>query len=212
VQVRADQVAQLPPSVSFEDAACLPVAGVTAQTALFTLGKLAEKSDPRALILGAAGGVGHFAVQLAKIRGAVSVGVCSARNVALVEKLGGIAVDYGKGDVYAQAAQHGPYDVIVDAVGSASYPVAKCLSLLKKVGVHVLIMPKAGDYWRVALQGAVKTLIGRATRAALEPLVAELAAGRLKVIIDQKIPLNDAERAHEISRAGKVVGKLVLVA
>jgi NADPH:quinone reductase-like Zn-dependent oxidoreductase len=212
VQVRADQVAQLPANVSFEDAACLPVAGVTAQTSLFTLGKLAEKPEPRALILGAAGGVGHFAVQLAKIRGAVSVGVCSTRNVALVEKLGGIAVDYSQGDVFSQAAQHGPYDVIVDSVGSASYPVAKCLPLLKKGGVHVLVMPKASDYWRVMLQGAVKTVLGRPNRVGLEPLVAELAAGRLKVVIEQRIPLSEAERAHEISRAGKVVGKLVLVA
>lgn len=212
VQVRADQVATLPPNVSFEDAACLPVAAVTAQMSLFTLGKLQEKRDPRALILGAAGGVGHFAVQLAKIRGAVSVGVCSTRNVALVEKLGGIAIDYSHGDVFTQAAQHGPFDVIVDSVGSASYPVGKCLPLLKKGGTHVLVMPKASDYWRVALQGSVKTVLGRPNRAELAPLVAELAAGRLKVIIDQRIPLDEAERAHEISRAGKVVGKLVLVA
>lgn len=212
VQVRADQVATLPANVSYEDAACLPVAAVTAQLSLYTLGKLHEKSDPHALILGAAGGVGHFAVQLAKIRGAVSVGVCSTRSVALVEKLGGIPVDYSKGDVFALAAEHGPYDVIVDSVGSASYPVGKCLPLLKKGGTHVLVMPKASDYWRVALQGAVKTVLGRPNRAELAPLVEDLAAGRLKVIIDQRIPLDEAERAHEISRGGKVVGKLVLVA
>jgi NADPH:quinone reductase-like Zn-dependent oxidoreductase len=212
VHVRADQVAVLPPQVAFDEAACLPVAGVTAQTCLFDIGKLDQRQEPRALVLGAAGGVGHFAVQLAKLRGAVSVGVCSERNVALVERLGGIAIDYTKGDVAAAAAQHGPYDVIVDAVGSATYPIAMCLKLLKKGGVHVLVMPNPRDYWRLVLPGPVKTVLGRPGRASLEPLVAELAAGRLQVVIAERIPMAEAERAHQLSRAGKVVGKLVLVA
>ena len=212
VQVRADQVALLPAEVAFADAACLPVAGVTAYTSLFGLGKLDQKPEPRALILGAAGGVGHFAVQLAKARGAVAVGVCSTRNVALVERLGGIAIDYSQGDVAAAAAQHGPYDVIVDAVGSATYPIGKYLKLLKKGGAHVLVMPAPRDYWRLILQRRVKTVLGRPNRATLEPLVAELASGRLQVVIEEKVPLAEAERAHQLSRAGKVVGKLVLVA
>lgn len=212
VQVRPDQVAVLPPTVDFAAAACLPVAGVTAFRSLFRLGKLDQKPEPRALILGAAGGVGHFAVQLARLRGAKAVGVCSGRNVALVERLGGVAIDYGKQDVAAAAAEHGPYDVIVDAVGSKTYPIAMCLRLLKKGGVHVLVMPRPRDYLRLILPGPVKTVLGRPTGATLEPLVRELAAGRLEVVITERIPLGEAERAHTLSRAGKVVGKLVLVA
>jgi len=212
VQVRADQVAVLPEKVPFDAAACLPVAGVTAQISLFTLGKLAERPEPRVLVLGASGGVGHFAVQLARISGAVAVGVCSSRNSALVERLGGIAIDYGKGDVATAAGQHGPYDVVIDAVGSASYPISTYRKLLKKGGVHVLVVPTSADFLHLALPGPVKTVLGRVTGQALEPLVAHLAAGRLQVVIDQRIPLDEAERAHQISRAGKVVGKLVLVA
>lgn len=212
VQVRADQVAVLPPGVAFDAAACLPVAGVTAWLSLIKLGQLERKPEPRALVLNAAGGVGHFAVQLARIAGAVAVGVCSARNVALVERLGGVAIDYGKGDVAAAAAAHGPYDVIVDAAGSAAYPISMCRKLLKKGGVHVLVMPRPRDYPCLALPGPVKTVLGRPDRASLEPLVAELAAGRLQVVIAERIPLAEAERAHQLSRTGKVVGKLVLLA
>lgn len=212
VQVRADQVALLPPSVPFDAAACLPVAGVTARLALIKLGQLDCRPEPRALVLNAAGGVGHFAVQLGRIAGAVAVGVCSARNVQLVERLGGIAVDYGQGDVAAAAAAHGPYDVIVDAAGTAAYPLSMCRKLLKKGGVHVLVMPRPRDYLCLALPGPVKTVLGRPDRATLEPLVAELAAGRLQVVIAERIPLAEAERAHQLSRTGKVAGKLVLVA
>ena len=212
VQVRPDQVAVLPENVDYAAAACLPVAGVTAQISLFNLGKLDQKPEPRALVLGAAGGVGHFAVQLARICGAKAVGLCSTRNVALVERLGAVAIDYSKQDVAAVAAEHGPYDVIVDSVGTATYPMAMCLPLLKKGGIYVLVMPRPRDYLRVALPGPVKTVLGRPTRATLEPLVRELAAGRLEVVIAERIPMDQAERAHEISRGGKVVGKLVLVA
>lgn len=212
VQVRPDQVAVLPQGVDFAAAACLPVAGVTAHLSLFALGRLADKTEPRVLVLGAAGGVGHFAVQLARLSGALSVGVCSSRNVALIERLGGIAIDYTKEDVAAAAAEHGPYDVIVDAAGTAAYPIAMCRKLLKKGGTHVLVMPRPRDYLSVALPGPVKTVLGRPSRATLEPLVRELAAGRLQVVIAERIPMAEAERAHEISRGGKVVGKLVLVA
>lgn len=212
VQVRADQLALLPKSVAFEAAACLPVAGVMAEIALFSLGKLASRREPRVLTLGAAGGVGHFCVQLARLRGAVSVGVCSARHVKLVEELGGIAIDYGQGDFAVQAAQHGPYDVVVDAVGSTAYPVAFCRKLLKKGGIHVLVMPTARDFPYLALPGPTKTKLAVAGRALLEPLVAELAAGRLRVVIQERIPLGEAERAQQLSRTGKVTGKLVLFA
>jgi NADPH:quinone reductase-like Zn-dependent oxidoreductase len=213
VTVRAEQVAALPPAVSFADAACLPVAGVTAHRALFEVGHLSEKFSARALILGAAGGVGHFAVQLARLGGAMTFGVCSARNVPLVERLGGVAIDYGRGDALAAAAAHGPYDVIVDTVGSSTYPVGRCVKMLKADGVHVLIMPRAADLPRLALQARhVRTILGRPAGANLQPLVDALASGGLQVVIQERIPLGEAERAHQISRGGKVVGKLVLVA
>lgn len=212
VQVRADQVAVLPDGVRFEDAACLPVAGVTAGAALFTVGGMGGKEAPRALVLGASGGVGHFAIQLARNAGAAVVGVCSARNMELVRRLGAEPLDYGAGDPLEAAAAHGPFDVIVDAVGTATYPVSRCRPLLKADGMHVLVMPTPRDYARLAVPCRVKAVLGRPTRQALVPLVEQLAAGRLEVVIDERVPFDEAERAHEISRKGRVVGKLVLVA
>ncbi|MSP92767.1 MAG: NAD(P)-dependent alcohol dehydrogenase [Myxococcales bacterium] len=211
VCVRADQVALLPESVPFDVAGCLPVAAVTAATALFELGHLRGRPDAKALVLGASGGVGHFAVQLARAAGAVVVGVCSARNVAFVEALGGVPLDYGKGEVFAAAAKLGPFDVVVDTVGAATYPVAACQRLLKPGGVHVLVMPRAVDFWWVALPGPTVMVLGRPNRASLKPLVEQVASGALKVEIAERIPWDEAERAHAVSRAGKVVGKLVLV-
>ena len=212
VQVRADQVAVLPPNVDYAEAAALPVAGVTALTALVSLGHIDKKPEAKALILGASGGVGHFAVQLAHLYGALSVGVCSTRNTLLIQSLGGTPIDYSQGEVFAAAAQLGPYDVIVDCVGTRSYPAARCKPLLKPGGRHVMVVPGARDYWRVAVPGPTVTVLGRPNRANLAPLVEHLSTGKLKVVIEMRFALAQAEVAHQLSREGKVVGKLVLLA
>jgi NADPH:quinone reductase-like Zn-dependent oxidoreductase len=212
VQVRADQVTPLPPGVDYPEAACLPVAGVTAQAAILRLGRVDQKPGARVLVLGAAGGVGHFAVQLARIHGATAVGVCSARNADLVRRLGAEPLDYGQGDVAQAAAALGPYDVVVDAVGTQRYPAAMCRKLLREGGRHVLVMPTALDFVGVILPGPTVTVLGKPDGAQLAPLVEHLAAGRLKVVIQQRFPLAEAEAAQQLSRGGKVVGKLVLVA
>ena len=211
VQVRADQVAVLPAGVAYEGAACLQVAGVTARRALLKA-RLPEQTDGRALVLGASGGVGHIAVQLARACGAKAVGVCSARNVELVRRLGAVPIDYGKGDVAAAAAAEGPYDVIVDTVGTATYPLAMGRKLLKPGGRHVLVMPRPSDYLHVLLPGPVVTLLVPPRRPDLAALAAQLETGELRIVIEARFPFDQAEEAQRVSRGGKVVGKLVLVA
>jgi NADPH2:quinone reductase len=208
VIARPDQVVELPDAVSFEAAACLPIAAVTPWIALTEHRKTGPGN--RVLVLGASGGVGLFGIQLAKMLGAKAVGVCSARNVALVQRLGAVAVDYGKGDPLEAARAHGPYDLILHAVGTATYPLGKCRSLLAKGGHVELVVIRPADYLAVAFLPSVKTVLGAPTRARLEPLLAGLARGDLEPIIEEKFPLAEAERAHERSRAGKVVGKLLL--
>ncbi|MBI5610712.1 MAG: NAD(P)-dependent alcohol dehydrogenase [Deltaproteobacteria bacterium] len=212
VQVRQDQVAKVPDSVDLAQAACLPVAAGTAAIALFEVGKLRERASKKVLILGASGGVGHIAVQLARAAGATVFGVCSARNVKLVEELGATAVDYTQEGWQASIAAAGPWDVIVDGVGTASYPAPLCLGWLAKDGAHVMVVPKGLDFWRVVVPGRSHTVLTRATTERLQPLVAALADGSLRVVIQERVPLAEAQRAHELSRSGKVVGKVVLVA
>jgi NADPH2:quinone reductase len=209
VIVRPDQVVELPDAVSFDAAACLPIAAVTPWIALTEHRKTGPGN--RVLVLGASGGVGLFGIQLARMLGASAVGVCSARNVALVERLGAKAIDYGKGDPLEAARAHGPYDLILHAVGTATYPLGKCRSLLARGGHVELVVVRPLDYFAVAfMPWSVKTVLGQPTRARLVPLLEGLANGKLEPIIEERFPLAEAERAHERSRAGKVVGKLLL--
>lgn len=211
VVVRADQCAGLPAGVSYEAAACLPIPGVTAWRGLTEHGRVRETPGARVLVLGAAGGVGQMAVQLARTLGAEAVGVCSARNAALVRGLGAEVIDYGAGDALAQARARGPFEVVLNAVGTAEYPVGACRGLLSATGALVLVAMGPRDYPALALHRDVHGVLGRPTRAGLAPLVEALARGALRVTIEATMPLAEAEAAQRRSRSGKVVGKIVLV-
>lgn len=209
VVVRPDQCAKLPASVSFERAACLPVAAVTPWIVFTERVPIGKGS--RVLILGAAGGVGQFAMSLAKMLGATAVGVCSTRNVALVEKHHAIAIDYTKGDALVAARAHGPYDCILNLVGTDVYPLAPCRAMLTDRGFVDLAVVRPTDALSIALDPKVYAVLGRVTRARLEPLVAALEQGFLDPVIDETFSLADAEKAHRRSQSGRLTGKLLLI-
>ena len=209
VVVRPDQCAVLPDSVSFEDAACLPVAAVTPWISLTEHSQIGAGS--KVLVLGASGGVGLFAIALARKLGAAAYGVCSTRNAALVESHGAVAIDYTRGDALVAARAHGPFDLVVHMVGTATYPLRACRQLLSPRGIVDLAVVRASDVWPIAFARQVTTVLGRPTRARLTPLVDALSKRELEPIIEQRFPLAEAERAHQLSRAGKVVGKLLLI-
>jgi NADPH:quinone reductase-like Zn-dependent oxidoreductase len=211
VFVRPDQLAPIPDGVDFETAGAIPVAGVTAWMSVVEIGRLA--TGQRALILGASGGVGQLAVQIAKnVCGAFTVGVCSAKNAALVRGLGADAVlDYGAGDPLDAARQHGPYQVVVDCVGG--YSGAACRALLAQGGRHVIV---SGEKLAAVAQLLVppfssRAVLGRPRRARLAPVVAAVAAGKLRVNVTHRFPLAAGEEAHALSRTGRVAGKIVLL-
>jgi NADPH:quinone reductase-like Zn-dependent oxidoreductase len=211
VVVRPDQCATLPEAVSYDDAACLPVPGVTAWRALVDIGGLRDKKGARVLVLGASGGVGLMAVQLAKMLGAEVTGVCSTRNAALVRTLGAEVIDYTAGDPLVKAKALGSYELVINAVGTEAYALGASRALLTRTGKVALVVMGPRDYPSLAVHGDVTAVLGRPTREQLEPLVAALVRGELKVMIEAKLPLAEAEEAHTRSRAGKVVGKLLLV-
>lgn len=213
VLVRQDQLCRVPDSVDIAIAGTLPIPGVTAWMSVVDLGRIrrAPSSERKVLVLGASGGVGQLAVQIAKLEGAFVVGVCSTKNVELVKSLGADAViDYTQGDALTQAAEHGRFHVIVDCAGS--YPGTRCRALLSSEGRHIMV---AGDTPDSMLQILVppfksKSILGRPTGERLEPLVAAVAAGKLRVNIAKKLPLTSAEEAHELSRSGRLTGNLIL--
>jgi NADPH:quinone reductase-like Zn-dependent oxidoreductase len=200
----AATMARKPDAVSWEQAAALPVAGITAWQALFDHGGL--ESGQIALIAGAAGGVGHLAVQFAKHAGAEVVGTASSRNRDFVLGLGADRfVDYTSEDV-GQAVQG--VDVAFDTVGGAV--TETLLPAVREGGILVCIAGMPPD--EAARERGVRTDIFSATPTTeqLAGIADLVTTGEVRVEIADVLPLSEARRAHEASEAGHVRGKLVL--
>ncbi len=210
VIVREDQVAVLPAGFDKLVAGALPVAGVTALMCVLEVGRL--QPGQKALILGASGGVGQFAVQLARHHGGSVVGVCSTRNLELVRELGAEQVlDYTQGDPLAQARALGPFQVVVDCVGG--HAGAACRALLGPGGRHIMIASETvAETLNILVPPfSSKSVLGRPNAARLAAVVEAVASGAVRVRIAETMPLLDAERALALSKAGRMTGKIVLV-
>jgi len=210
VVVRADQVARLPAGFDMVVAGALPVAGVTAYMCVVEVGRL--QAGQRALVLGASGGVGQLAVQFARARGGRVVGVCSTKNVELVRSLGAeVVLDYTQRDPLAQARAHGPFQVVIDCVGG--HGGGACRALLGRGGRHVMIASETvGESLNVLVPPfASKSVLGRPTTPRLQAVVEAVASGAVTLRIAETMPLTAAERALELSRGGRMTGKLVLL-
>ncbi len=200
----AEVIAQKPEGVSHEQAAAIPVSGLTAWQALFDRGAL--QSGQTALVAGAAGGVGHFAVQFAKVAGARVIGTGSTRNRDFVLGLGADEyVDYTQEDV---AGAVSAVDVAFDTVGGDT--TASLLPAVREGGMLVTIAGAAPDEVARA-RGVRAELLVMSPKSEQLARIAELVAnGEVRVEIAEAMPLADAKRAHELSESGHVRGKLVL--
>ena len=209
---KASQFAPKPKTLSFTEAAAVPLAGLTAWTGLFEHGKL--QAGQRVLIQGASGGVGSFAVQFAKARGAYVIGTASAGNLEYVRQLGADeAIDY----------RNQPWETLVrdvDVVLEAS-PLrdnaerAKAVSVLKVGGIFVSV--NVDFPFDEAMQAALARQQATGALAANQPRqdwlqeIAQLIdAGQVKVFISKTYPLAQVADAHRESQTWHVQGKLVL--
>jgi NADPH:quinone reductase-like Zn-dependent oxidoreductase len=209
-------IVRKPPNVSFEQAAAVPVAAVTALQALRDLGKLEPRQ--KVLINGASGGVGTFAVQIARAMGAEVTGVCSTRNVELVRSLGADHVIDYKLENYLESGLQ--YDVIIDNVGNNS-PLAN-RRVLTPSGRLVLVGGPPGDWvgpFLRPLQALVvapfvsqemRTLLSEFSKDDLEYLAELLASGELTAVIDQHFSLADVPAAIRYSEDGRARGKIMI--
>jgi NADPH:quinone reductase-like Zn-dependent oxidoreductase len=197
-------VARKPAALSHEHAAAIPVAGMTAWQALFDRGGL--ERGQTALIAGAAGGVGHFAVQFAKRAGARTIGTGSTRNREFVLGLGADEyVDYTEQDV-ADVVQDA--DVVLDTVGGE---VTASLVPAVRPGGIIVTIAAAPPEDAARQRGARAELLITSPEAELLAQIGDLvASGEVRVEIAEALPLTEVARAHELSESGHVRGKIVL--
>ncbi len=205
-----DVTALMPDTMDFATAAGLPLAGMTALQGLRNVGGMPMSgATQRVLVLGASGGVGHLAVQIARAAGATVIGVCGTRNQALVSSLGAHEViDYSQPDPYRSLA---PCDIILDCVGNAPGP---WLPRLTANGRLASVQPGPA----VILRGLLNPLSSRKVSAVmLKSNAADLrtldeltTSGKLRVVIDQRFPLANLKAAWERSICGRAVGKIII--
>ena len=203
-RARADMTAPKPAGLSHEQAAALPVAGLTAWQALFDRGGLQRGQS--ALIAGGAGGVGHLAVQFAKRAGAQVIATGSSRNRDFVLGLGADRfLDYTKED---PAALAGSVDLAFDTVGGET--TAGLLPALREGGALVTIAAAPPE--RDALERGVRAelLLMSPSPEQLQEVARLVAAGEVRVEIAERVPLAEVARAHELSESGHVRGKIVI--
>ncbi|MFJ1704595.1 NADP-dependent oxidoreductase [Kitasatospora sp. NPDC088346] len=199
--VPAAVLAPLPDGLDFERAAAVPLAALTAWQALDAAG---VKGGERVLVQGGAGGVGHFAVQLAKARGAYVLATASARNQDFLRGLGADEpLDRGAGGPYRGE----PVDVVIDAVGGQ---VQHDSWALLRPGGMLITLPEPLDeaYRRPGVDA--RRIVVAPDGEALTRIGGLIEAGRVRVEVEQVLPLDRAAEAHRISAAGRVRGKLVL--
>lgn len=208
---------QVPDGVDLHQAASVPMAGATALQGLRDHGNVGEGSN--VLVLGASGGVGQFAVQIAKQLGARVTGVCGTHNVETVRSLGADeVVDYSATDVYSLDDR---FDVVVHVGGE--YPLRRLRRIMTDDGTLVLIGSDEGG----ALLGPARFLFGQVIRSwftsqsvaqftatnrttDLEVLAGMLADGTLRVVIDHVSPLAETGREIAYLREGHATGKVII--
>ncbi|WP_066287656.1 NAD(P)-dependent alcohol dehydrogenase [Bacillus sp. FJAT-29937] len=213
VSVPEKALALKPANISFEEAAAVPMAGVTALQGLRDKGKI--QSGQKVLINGASGGVGTFAVQIAKSFGAEVTGVCSTRNIDILQSLGADhMIDYTKDDFTKKSQQ---YDLIIACNGY--HPITSYKRALTKNGTYVMIGGSGHQMFQAMTLGTWFSMTGskkmgsflqRANQNDLIYMKELLEAGKVKPVIDRCYKLSEITEAFRYFEEGHSQGKVVI--
>jgi NADPH:quinone reductase-like Zn-dependent oxidoreductase len=212
-----DKLARMPANLDFEHAAAVPVSAVTALQALRDHGRL--RAGQRVLVIGASGGVGTFAVQIAKALGANVTGLASPPKVDLVRSLGADQViDYTRTEITDDGRR---YDVVLDIGGNR--PLSRLRRVLTGDGTLVIVGGEGGGRWTGGIHrqlGAMVltlfvrqrlgTFIAKTNSTDLDTLRALIEAGSVTPAVDRVIALEDVPGAIRDLIAGRVSGKVVI--
>jgi NADPH:quinone reductase-like Zn-dependent oxidoreductase len=211
------KLAAKPANLTFEEAAAVPVSGCTALQAVHHRGGV--RADQRVLVIGAAGGVGSFAVQIAKAYGAEVTGVCSTGKVDLVEALGADhVIDYTVEDVADAGVR---YDLVIDIAGNRT--LSSLRRLLTDRGTAMLVggeggnrwvgrldRPLRGLVWSLFLRQKMRNFIATEPLEDLLTLTELIEAGKVTPAVDRTFPLSEVPEAVRQQKAGRARGKLVV--
>jgi NADPH:quinone reductase-like Zn-dependent oxidoreductase len=213
VAVPEHALALKPANLTFEQAAAVPMAAVTALQALRDGGKI--QAGHKVLINGASGGVGTFAVQIAKSFGAEVTAVCSTRNVTLVQSLGADhIIDYKREDITRSAQR---YDLILAVNGY--HPLSAYRRMLRPEGRYVMVGGSGAQLFETLLFGPLMSLGGRRRLAAFSAAPSSkdllvmkelLEAGVVVPVIDRCFPLHETAGAIRYLEDGHARGKVVI--
>ncbi len=215
VAIAESALARKPEAISHVEAAAVPCAALTAWDALMRIARI--RPGTRLLVIGAAGGVGTYAVQLAKALGAAVTAVTSTGNVDLVRSLGADEVIDYKTQQFAAVA--GEQDVVFDTIGREDLDTVR--PVLAADGRYITTLPNDRSARQAFTSRVARLLRGghgcsahvalvRADGAALQRIADLMAAGAVRSVIDSTYTLEEAARAHERSRSFRSRGKLVL--
>jgi NADPH:quinone reductase-like Zn-dependent oxidoreductase len=204
VVARTSEITLKPKSLHHVQAAAVPITGLTAWRSLFNAGQL--RRGQRVLIHGGSGGVGHFAVQLAKWKGAHVLATASTENQAMLRELGvDEPIDYTK-QKFDEIARD--VDLVLDTIGGETQECS--LRVLKRGGLLVSVaQPPSAD--KAKALGVRATFVwSQSSSNQLAEIRKLIDSGKLKLTLDRILPLSEARRAHELSESGHVRGKIVL--
>lgn len=216
VSVPLEGLAPKPDGIGFEQAATAPISGLTALQAVRDGGQV--EPGQHVLVLGASGGVGSYAVQIAKAFGAQVTGVASTRNLGLLRSLGvDHVVDYTREDPTTTTAR---YDVIIDMAGN--HPVSRLRRTLTERGALVMV-GGTGSRWTMGFERTIGGmliarfvrhrivgLLSKANQADLEVLATLMAEGKLSPVVQESFPLSSAAAAVEAAGTGHRAGTTVV--
>ena len=219
VCAREDRIALKPANISFEQAAATPISGMTALQGIRDAGKVTAGQS--VLVIGAAGGVGSFAVQIAKAFGATVTGVCSTSKLELVRSIGADhVIDYTRGDFLDGKRR---FDVILDTAGNR--PVSRLRRALTPKGTLVIVGGEGGggpwlagfdrQLFRAPLLSmfvgqSLRALTSRESSADLAALSKLIESGKVTPLIDRVYSLSDAPDAIRYLAEGHARGKVVI--